>query len=56
MARVAARHYGFALPMLLTCTWRIDEPNNPDELLGRIWREPGADFHARRNWFAKKKR
>lgn len=55
MSRIAARHYGFALPMLLTCTWRIDEPNNPDGLLDRIWREPGAEFHDRRYWITDRK-
>jgi len=50
MARVAARRYGFSLPMLLTCLWRIDDSSNPDGLLGRIWREPHADFDDRRRW------
>lgn len=50
MARVAARRYGFPLPILLACLWRIDDPNNPDGLLGRIWREPHADFDDRRCW------
>lgn len=50
MARVAARRYGFSLPMLLTCLWRIGDPNNPDGLLGCIWREPHADLDDRRRW------
>lgn len=27
------------LPLLLTCEWRIDDPRNPQGLLGPIWRE-----------------
>lgn len=37
------------LPLLITCEWRIERDlSNPDGLLGRIWREPGADFSTRR--------
>lgn len=49
-ARAAASGRGPALPMLLTCQWRVDEPRNPDGLLGTIWREPSADAHERRRW------
>jgi hypothetical protein len=38
------------LPVLLTCRWRIDDPRNPDSLLGPIWREPAAALRARRVW------
>lgn len=38
------------LPLLLTCHWRIDEPGNPDGLLGPIWREADAAFDDRRCW------
>lgn len=46
----AATGRGPALPLLLTCRWRIDDPRNRDGLLGRIWREPIAGVHDRRLW------
>lgn len=56
MAQVAARRYGFPLPILLTCLWRIDDPTNTDGLLGCIWRAPDTDFHDRRHWIRDRKR
>jgi len=46
----AATYWGRALPLLLTCQWRIDELSNPDGLLGPIWRGPDADLDDRRCW------
>lgn len=56
MARVAAYRYGFSLPILLTRLWRIDDPKNPNGLLGRIWREPNAEFDDRRYWITERRR
>jgi len=50
VARAAAVGRGVSLPLLLTCLWRVDDPNNSDSLLGRIWREPDSDFDCRRFW------
>ncbi|MCC7370441.1 MAG: replication-relaxation family protein [Chloroflexi bacterium] len=50
-ARAASVGRYTRLPLLLTATWRIfDDPNNPDGLLGPIWREPDAPFDRRRRW------
>jgi len=38
------------LPILLTTEWRINDPSNPQGLLGPIWRELVADFEKRRYW------
>lgn len=53
MARVAAQRYGFRLPILLTCLWRIDDSSNPDGMLGRVWRTPDGDFDDRRHWISR---
>jgi len=50
VARAAAVGRSVSLPMLLTCQWRIDDPNNPHGLLDRIWREPHADYECRHSW------
>jgi len=50
VARRAATYWGRTLPLLLTCQWRIDEPSNPDGLLGPIWREPESAVDDRRFW------
>lgn len=50
VAREAAVGRSVTLPILLTCRWRIDNPNNPHGLLGRIWRQPGTDCKDRRFW------
>ncbi|HLJ69317.1 MAG TPA: replication-relaxation family protein [Chloroflexota bacterium] len=50
VARSAADRYGSPLPLLLTCTWRLEAHGNPHGLLGPIWREPGAAFGERRVW------
>lgn len=50
VAQSAADRYGFPLPLLLTCTWRLEDDGNPHSLLGPIWREPGGDFDERRFW------
>jgi hypothetical protein len=50
VARLATDRYGSPLPLLLTCTWRLEERGNPHSLLGPIWREPGAAFDERRFW------
>ena len=47
-AREAAVGRGPALPLLLTCLWRIEDRRNPDGLLGPIWREPSSS--ERRHW------
>ncbi len=44
----AAVGRGPALPLLLTCRWRIEHRNNPHGLLGPIWREPAST--ERRYW------
>jgi hypothetical protein len=49
-ARAAAAGRTVSLPLLIACRWRIDDPNNPDGLLGRIWREPHTDFDCRCWW------
>jgi len=49
-ARAAAVGQQGKLPLLLTCQWRVDDPLNPHCLLGKIWREPGADCNGRRYW------
>ena len=49
-ARAAAVGQPPALPVLLTCRWRIDDESNPPGLLGPIWREPEAGFQERRFW------
>jgi hypothetical protein len=49
-ARDAAIGRAVVLPLLLTCTWRIEDARNPYGLLGPIWREPTAAFAARRSW------
>lgn len=52
-ARAASVGRWAPLPILLTCTWRIDhDPSNPDGLLGPVWREPSAGFHERAWWLA----
>ncbi|MBI4504008.1 MAG: hypothetical protein HY691_00610, partial [Chloroflexi bacterium] len=48
--RAAAVGRGPALPLLLTCEWRLADARNPYGLLGPIWREPGADVRGRRYW------
>ena len=48
--RTAAIGRGPALPLLLTCEWRLADPRNPYGLLGQVWREPVAVFHDRRLW------
>ncbi len=50
VARAAAVGQQGKLPLLLTCQWRIDDALNPHGLLGKIWREPGADCNGRRYW------
>lgn len=50
VARAAAIGRPMKLPLLLTCRWRIEEPNNPDGLLGSIWREPDRTIGDRRRW------
>ena len=48
-ACAAAVGRGAAIPLLLTCEWRIHrDPGNPDGPLGPIWREPGST--QRRHW------
>ncbi len=48
-ACAAAVGRGVAIPLLLTCEWRIFlDPGNPRGLLGPIWREPGST--RRRHW------
>lgn len=49
-ARAAAIGRPVVLPLLLTCTWRIEDARNPYGLLGPIWREPTAAFAERRSW------
>lgn len=49
-ARAAAVGRGAALPLLLTCQWRLEDPRNACGPLGRIWREPDADSGNRRDW------
>jgi hypothetical protein len=49
-ARAAAIGRPVVLPLLLTCTWRIEDARNPYGLLGPIWREPTAAFTERRPW------
>jgi hypothetical protein len=49
-ARAVAVGRGPALPLLLTCRWRIDDPRNPDGLLGPIWRESDPETSDRRTW------
>lgn len=39
---------GPALPLLVTCRWRIEARQNPQGLLGPIWREPASP--ERRSW------
>lgn len=46
---VAAGQYA-PLPLLLTCQWRIDAPDNPLGLLGPIWSAPDAAGTERRYW------
>lgn len=46
--RAATVGWGLALPLLLTCEWRLADPRNPNGLLGPVWREP--DSLARRYW------
>lgn len=46
----AAVGRGQALPLLLTCEWRLTDPRNPYGILGPVWREPDAAFHDRRFW------
>ena len=48
--RAAAVGRGPALPLLLTCEWRLADPRNPYGLLGPVWREPDAAIHDRRFW------
>jgi len=50
VARAAAVGQPGKLPLLLTCQWRIDDALNPHGVLGKIWREPGADCNDRRYW------
>ncbi len=50
VAQSSADRYGCPLPLLLTCTWRLEDHGNPHGLLGPIWREPGAAFDERRFW------
>lgn len=50
VARAAAVGRPTKLPLFLTCRWRIEEPNNPDSLLGPIWREPDRAFDDRQRW------
>lgn len=47
-AVAAAVGRGPTLPLLLTCEWRIEDPRNPQGLLGPIWREPTSA--ERRHW------
>lgn len=49
-ARETAVGRSVSLPILLTCRWRVDDPTNPEGLLGRIWREPRTDSAYRRCW------
>jgi hypothetical protein len=49
-ATAAAIGRSVVLPLLLTCTWRIEDARNPYGLLGPIWREPTAAFAERRSW------
>ncbi len=51
-ARAAAVGRGAAIPLLLTCEWRLADPRNPHGLLGPIWREPDRSFQDRRCWQA----
>ena len=48
--RTATVGRGPALPLLLTCGWRLADPRNPYGLLGLVWREADAAFHDRRFW------
>jgi len=48
--RAAAVGRGSALPLLLTCEWRIADPRNPYGLLGPVWREPDAALRDRCLW------
>jgi hypothetical protein len=50
VAEVTADRYGFRLPLLLTCTGRVDAPGNPHGLLGPIWRPPDGASIERRRW------
>lgn len=50
VARAAAIGRNVALPLLVTCQWRVRDPSNCDGLLGRIWREPGGALDDRRLW------
>ena len=50
VAREAAVGRSVTLPILLTCRWRVDDPNNADGPLGSIWREPYAESGTRRPW------
>lgn len=44
----AAVGRGPALPLLLTCRWRVVDKRNPRGMLGQIWREAASD--ERRYW------
>jgi hypothetical protein len=48
--RAASVGHAVAPPVLITCTWRIDDPRNAAGLLGPIWRKPDAEFRDRRTW------
>ncbi len=52
-ARLAAIGRQATLPLLLTCRWRLDDPSNPEGLLGPIWRTPEAACDDRRRWPAR---
>jgi hypothetical protein len=42
--RAAGVDRSVALPILLTCQWRVVDPANIDGLPGQIWRTPDAEF------------
>ncbi len=49
-ARLAAIGRQATLPLLLTCRWRLDDPGNPEGLLGSIWRTSDVASDERRHW------
>ena len=48
--RAASVGRGESLPLLLTCRCLIDDPNNRDGFLGRIWRTQGGHSERHRPW------
>ncbi len=51
--RLAAIGRQATLPLLLTCQWRLDDPGNPEGLLGPIWRTLEAAGDDRQRWPAR---